>query len=94
MDGSMRFRVDSDVSFQKLEDATVLVHLTTGRIHHTNATGTRIWELLADGRSVAETLEALQAEFDAPREQLEREVAEFVRQLSEEKMLAPAGGQA
>ena len=91
MDLNMRFSIDSDVSFQKLEDATVIVHLATGRIHHTNATGSRIWELLASGQSLEETLQVLLQEFDGPADQLRREMVEFVEQLSKEKMIRVAG---
>ena len=91
MNLSDHYQVDSEVTFQKLEDATVLVHLTTGRIHHTNATGSRVWELLEAGRSVGEILETLQTEFEASGEQLQAEVGQFLEQLSTENMIHPAG---
>jgi len=95
MDSSTRYQFDADVTFQKLEDATVIVHLGTGRIHHTkNATASRIWELLNEGRSVEEMLAVLGQEFEAPPEQLRREVAEFLGLLAEENMIAPTGAAA
>jgi hypothetical protein len=89
VDYSNRYQVDSEVSFQKLEDATVIVHLGSGRIHHTNATGSRIWELLCEGRSLQETLASLHEEFDVSEEQLRGELEQFVEQLSAEKMILP-----
>lgn len=91
MNFEMRYRTDGDVTFQRLEDATVLVHLGSGRIHHTNVTGSRIWELLDAGRSPEEILAMLAAEFDAPQEQMRKEVADFVQQLEQEKMISPIG---
>lgn len=91
MDLSQRYATDSEVSFQKLEDATVLVHLGSGRIHHTNVTGSRVWELLDQGQSVGDILRALEAEFDAEPDQLRREVETFIAQLETEKMIRPAG---
>ena len=91
MDLSCRYQVDSEVTFQKLEEATVLVHLTTGRIHHTNATGSRIWELLEAGKSVGEILTTLEGEFDIAPAQLQAELDTFIQQLSSEKMVRPAG---
>ncbi len=82
-----RYRVDELVSRQKLEDATVLVHLGTGHIHHTNKTGTRIWELLEQGHSVAEILEMLGREFDVPPDRLRNEVQKFIDQLAAGKMI-------
>ena len=87
MNDSMRFQTDTEVSFQRLGDETVLVHLGTGRIHHANATGSRIWELLEGGRSVEELLKILQDEFDAPPDRLQQEVAAFIEQLAAEKMI-------
>jgi len=88
---SSRYQADGEVSFQKLEDSTVIVHLGTGRIHHTNATGSRIWELLEQGRSLGEIVETLEKEFQAPAEQLQRETEGFVENLSAEKMIHLVG---
>ena len=90
MDLSHRYQPDLEVSYQRLEESTVIVHLGTGRIHHTNETGSRVWELLEQGRSLGEVLATLRGEFDAPAKQLEREVEDFVRKLEEEKMIQPA----
>lgn len=87
MDDSRHYLTDPEVTFQKLGDETIIVHLGTGRIHHTNATGSRIWELLDSGRSLAEIREALFAEFAVPPDQLQRELETFVEQLSAEKMI-------
>lgn len=87
MDPTSRYRVDNQVTFQKLEDATVLVHLGTGQIHHTNQTGTRIWELLEQGRSVAEILEMLGREFDVAPDRLRKEVQKFIDELAAGKMI-------
>lgn len=89
MDLSYRYQPDTEVSYQRLEDATVIVHLGTGRIHHTNETGSRIWELLEEGRPLGEILGLLREEFETSPGQLEREVEEFIRQLSAEKMIQP-----
>jgi hypothetical protein len=87
MDESNRFRPDDDVTFQKLGEETVIVHLGTGRIHHTNATGSRIWELIEGGRSLGEIREALVGEFDASPGHLQEALETFVAQLSAEQMI-------
>jgi hypothetical protein len=49
-----------------------------------NVTGARLWELLAEGRSHAEAIDCLQAEFDvspeAARDEAEQLVATLVRE--------------
>ncbi len=87
MDDSRRYQVDAEVTFQKLGEETVIVHLGTGRIHHTNATGSRIWELLECGRSVPEIRDTLLREFEAPPAQLQQELESFLQQLSTENMI-------
>ena len=92
MDFSRPFQIDAEVSFQKLEEATVIVHLGTGRIHHTNNTGSRIWELLDQGRSPGEIVVRLEGEFDGPPARLRQEVETFLEQLAAEKMIHQSGG--
>jgi hypothetical protein len=91
MNLSSRYEIDLEVSSQRLKDATVIVHLATGKIHHTNETGSRIWELVEQGRSGAEILDTLESEFDAPRDQLERELEGFLEQLVAQKMIRERG---
>ena len=83
------YAVDPEVTFQKLGEETVLVHLTTGKIHHTNETGSRVWELLKTGQPLDEILRLLGDEFDTPPEALESDVAGFVEQLEKGKMIRP-----
>jgi hypothetical protein len=87
MDLSVRYQPNDDVTFQRLEDTTVIVHLGTGRIHHTNVTGSRIWELLAEGRSLEEMLPPLADEFEAPPERLRSDLESFIRTLLEANMI-------
>lgn len=87
MDDSKSYQVDPEVTFQRLGGETVLVHLGTGRIHHTNATGSRIWELLDSGRPVAEIRDVLLEEFEVPPDELQRELGTFLESLSAEKMI-------
>lgn len=87
MDESSRYRPDDEVTFQKLGEETVIVHLGTGRIHHTNSTGSRIWELIENGRSLGEIRETLLEEFDASPGQLCQELDGFIAQLAAERMI-------
>ncbi len=87
MNETSRFRPDDEVTFQNLGEETVIVHLGTGRIHHTNPTGSRIWELLESGRSLGEIRQALLEEFDASPVELQQALDAFVAQLSAEQMI-------
>jgi hypothetical protein len=49
-----------------------------------------MWQLLDAHRTLRRTLEALEAEFDAPPEQLATDLTEFVGQLHAKGLLAVA----
>jgi len=81
------YTVHDDVTFQKLDDETVVVHLGSGKIHHTNATGSRVWELLQEGRSVGEMIRTLQSEFEASPAEIERDLGVFLEMLERENVV-------
>ncbi len=49
--------------------------------------GARIWELLADGRTLGETIDALLAEYDVTREVLAADVEKLVAELESNGLL-------
>lgn len=85
-----KYVVDPEVTFQELGDETVLVHLGTGKIHHTNTTGGRVWALLQEGHGTEEILDRLEAEFESTSETLRADVEEFIQILAAEKIIQSA----
>jgi hypothetical protein len=81
-------RPQPDVVSRRLDDRTVLVNLRTNRIFELNRTGARFWELLGEGSSESQIVEALVAEFEVPREQLEREVRGLIDSLLDEGLIS------
>jgi hypothetical protein len=73
-----------EVVHQRLEDSTVLVHLRTNRIYALNTTGTRFWELMAEGHSRQEIRDRLLAEFDVSEDDLDQEIDRLVSELLSE----------
>ena len=57
-------RPAADVIARRLGDSAVLIRLNTSRIYELNATGARIWELLAEGATREQVVDALGREFD------------------------------
>ena len=84
---SRRIRQSAQVVSSRLGDAGVLVHLETNRIFEVNATGLRIWELAADGRTLAEIEEVLQTEFDVEPARLREELLALVAELTREGLV-------
>ena len=63
------------------QDGAVLLDIEQGLCFSLNPVGTRIWEMIKDGRSVDEIADALEKEFRLPRTQLLRDISDFVNQL-------------
>ena len=76
-----------DVVFRELEGEAVLLNLDTGIYFGLNASGTRMWRLIVEHRSLDRVLAALQREFDAPPEQLESDLLAWVSQLEAQGLL-------
>ena len=84
---SRRISQSAHVVSSRLGEAGVLVHLQTNRIFEVNATGLRIWELAAGGRTLAEIEEVLRAEFDVEPERLREELLALVEELTREGLV-------
>jgi hypothetical protein len=63
------------------QDGAVLLDIEQGLCFSLNPVGTRIWEMIKDGRSVDEIADALEEEFRLPRTQLLTDISDFVNQL-------------
>jgi Coenzyme PQQ synthesis protein D (PqqD) len=69
------------------QDGAVLLDIQQGICFSLNSVGSRIWQMLKTRHSVDQIVERLRAEFDIPKEQLERDVHEFVQALRVKKLL-------
>ncbi len=80
-----RVEIHPSVVFTALDDTqSALLHLDTKRYYSLNETGTRIWQLLADGQGRAAVGEALCREFEVSAADAGRYVASFLDELVQE----------
>jgi hypothetical protein len=75
-------RIPGDVLFSVLDGQAVLLNLATGVYHGLDAVGTRIWELLSEHDSLRAVRTAMLDEFDVEPEQLDRDLRDFLSELS------------
>ena len=73
------------------DDGRILLHLETGRMCAINSMGSRIWAELESGRTFQEIVDALAAEYEAPRDRIETDVRAFVQQLAEKDYVLRSG---
>ncbi|MFQ5349073.1 MAG: PqqD family protein [Thermoanaerobaculia bacterium] len=85
------FSIPEHVLARKLDDEMVLLNLDSGEYFGLNDTGTRVWELLADGRSRGEVVDCLTEEFEVTAEIASSHVAALCRELLEAGLLAERG---
>ncbi len=87
-------RLSADVIFRELDGEAVLLDFASGRYFGLNAVGTRIWTLLASGASVDVAVAAVAAEFDAPADEVARDVDDLIAELLSRGLLVsdPAPG--
>ncbi len=85
------FRPAPDVISRQMGGGAVLIHLGSNRIYETNATGARIWELLAAGCQRDEVVRRLLEEYDVDETTLAAELEEIIGVLSAEGLLKRAG---
>jgi hypothetical protein len=84
---SSRVKVSDDTLFQELSGETVLLELSRGVYYGLDEVGTRIWNLLAEGRSLEETVDVLVEEYDVDRARGAADVLRLVGELEERRLL-------
>jgi hypothetical protein len=60
---------------------TVLLHMGTRQYHSLNATGTYIWQLIGEGRTLEEISRALEARYDVSLDRAQSTVLELASEL-------------
>lgn len=88
---SSRVKVSDDTLFQELSGETVLLELSRGVYYGLDEVGTRIWHLLAEGRSLEETVDVLVEEYDVDRARGAADVLRLVGELEECRLLEIRG---
>ncbi len=90
MDLSDVFTVSSEVVAREVGGEMVLLDLASGQYFGLDPIGARIWELLiARPHSLKELTDAIETEFDAPRERIEADLKALAAQLSEQDLIVP-----
>ena len=82
-----RFAPAPGVVFTREGGRTVLLDARAGEYFGLDEVGTRVWELLGGGADLRGVADALEAEYDAPRETLARDAAELAAKLEAHGLL-------
>lgn len=82
--------VRPDVVHRTLGEEALLLNLESGMYYGLNAVGTRAWTLL-QSESVGDACGVLATEFDAPVDQIRRDVLNLVTELIDKGLVDLAG---
>ena len=72
---------------RRLGEETIFLSPKGDEIHSLDEVGTFIWEQIDGQVDIATVLDRICDEYDVPREQANADLMEFVRELSERKLL-------
>lgn len=70
------------VMVQEVEGQTVLLDITSGEYFALNEVGGRVWDLCDGTRTVAEVVEAICAEYDAPADLVMTDASDLLEGLA------------
>ncbi len=75
------------VIVQEAEDTWVLLHMDQGTYFSVNHVGGRAWQLIDGERAVARIVDDIAAEYDAPRDVVERDLLALFEELHDAKLV-------
>lgn len=90
MDGQERLRPAPRVLHRRVGADSVLLDVASGRYFELNPTGTRVWELLAQGPTRTELVAVLEAEFEADAGELAADLESLLGELLDRGLLERA----
>ncbi len=79
--------IPAHVLARELEGEIVILDLESGTYFGLDPVGARIWQLLAERRSLGDVCEAILKEFDASREEVETDVVRLTDDLAAKKLI-------
>jgi hypothetical protein len=81
------FTVNERALFRLIDEEAVILNLENGEYFGLNAVAVRVWELLAEGRSVNTIFEALLSEYEVDSPVLRSDLEELLADLVEAKLI-------
>ena len=84
----MKIHIDKNsITWRKLRDELVLMHLDTGAYYSLNETGVIIWQGIVDERPHEDIVNDMSKMFDVDRETIARDFERVVNELSDQGLV-------
>ena len=85
-----RVIVGEGVLFQQLQDEAVLLNLGSGQYFGLDPVGTRIWNLLAEGKPLADVVATIVAEYEVETGKCETDLLKLLGDLEAQGLVSVA----
>ena len=88
MDLSNRFAIKPNAMARQLGEETVILDLESGTYFGLDPVGARIWQLMKEGKSLAEICDVMLDEYEVSREKLERDALALAQDLEARSLIS------
>ncbi len=85
-----RVKAPSVVS-ETIDGEVVIMNLKSGNYYSIQNTGAELWDWIEQGLHRGQLIKALESKYDAPRQDMEAALADFIMRLTEEHYNAADG---
>ena len=85
-----KITISSQVVARRVGSDTVILHLGSGTYFGLDPLGSRIWQLMGEGNTLAEICELMLPEYDVTREVLQRDALSLAQNLVAENLINTA----
>ena len=90
MNLSDKITIPAQVMARQVGQETVILDLASGTYFGLDPVGARIWQLMVEGKTLAEVCEAMLAEYDVTAEKIELDVLALTQELSAKQLISVA----
>jgi len=87
---SDKVNIPAQVMARQVGTETVILDLATGTYFGLDPVGARIWQLMSEGKTLAEVCDTMLAEYAVARADIERDVLELAEQLLARQLIGVA----
>ena len=87
---SDKVSIPPQVMARTVGEETVILDLATGTYFGLDPVGARIWELMGEGKTLAEICDRMLEEYEVSREELERDTLKLAQDLADQGLISAA----
>jgi len=86
---SDRVNIPPQVMARAVGEETVILDLATGTYFGLDSVGARMWQLMGEGKTLAEICDAMLEEYEVSRDLLERDTVKLAQDLAAHGLIIP-----